>query len=105
VHPGTRVMDSIAGARTAVAAARLNDEPRHRSRPTARQRADQGLLEGRLLILHADQHTITARWRGEGHIHRLGYQVGVWHCTCPSRADQCSHLLALRRVVAVRGTE
>jgi hypothetical protein len=105
MRPGT-VEHSVAGARTALAAARLNDDPtRHHGRSNARERADQGLLEGRLLIVHADEHQVDARWRGEGALHHLGYIVGRWHCTCPARSDQCSHLIALRRVVAVRGSE
>lgn len=102
MRPGT-VDESLSGARTALATARLAEDPTHRShsRPTARDRANQGLLEGRLVLLDVQPGHVRARWRGEGHVHRLGWTAGRWHCTCPVRTDACSHLLALRRVVAV----
>jgi hypothetical protein len=71
-------------------------------RETSRQKADRLLLEGRLVILTARPGLVHARCRGEGRIHVLGYSAGFWHCSCPVRTDQCSHLHALRRVIAVR---
>lgn len=70
-------------------------------RETARAKADRILLEGRLVILEAGRYGVAARIRGEGVIHTARYQFGTWTCTCPVRSDQCSHLIALRRVVAV----
>lgn len=70
-------------------------------RETARAKADRLLLEGRVVILEAGRYGVMARCRGEGVIHTARYQFGAWSCTCPVRSDQCSHLIALRRVVAV----
>lgn len=104
VHPAVRAAESLAGARTALASARLVEDPhRHHSRPTARQRADAGLVEGRLVLLEVTDTQVRARWRGEGHVHRVTWTLAHgWDCTCQARSDQCSHLIALRRVVAVR---
>lgn len=70
-------------------------------RETARTKADRLLLEGRVVILEAGRYGVAARVRGEGVIHTCRYSFGVWSCTCPVRTDQCSHLIAVRRVVAV----
>jgi hypothetical protein len=71
------------------------------ARETARSKADRILLEGRLVILEAGRYGVMARIRGEGVIHTARYQFGRWECTCQVRTDACSHLIALRRVVAV----
>jgi hypothetical protein len=71
------------------------------SRESARTKADRLLLEGRVSILDVDRDHVRALVRGEGHLYRATYAHGVWACTCAARSDQCSHLLALRRVVAV----
>lgn len=70
-------------------------------RETARIKADRLLLEGRLVIVEAGRHGVVARVRGEGAIHDARFQFGAWSCSCPARTDACSHLIALRRVVAV----
>ena len=70
-------------------------------RETARAKADRLLLEGRVVILEAGRYGVVARVRGEGVIHTTRFQFGAWSCTCPARTDQCSHLYAVRRVVAV----
>jgi hypothetical protein len=104
MRPGA-VEESRAGARLAIAKARLADHPAPPKRPNARQRADQGLVEGRLIVIEASPSQVNARWRGEGHLHRLGWAAGHWHCTCDARTDACSHLLALKRVIAIRSSE
>ncbi|MFP5256075.1 MAG: hypothetical protein ACLGI8_09525 [Acidimicrobiia bacterium] len=71
------------------------------SRETARTKADRLLIEGRVVILEAGRYGVVARVRGEGVIHTTRYGFGAWTCTCPARTDQCSHLIALRRVVAI----
>lgn len=71
------------------------------ARETARAKADRLLVEGRVVIVAVSAHHVDARVRGEGTVHRAGYRDGTWWCTCPARTDQCSHLYALRRVVAV----
>jgi hypothetical protein len=70
-------------------------------RETAREKADRLLLEGRVVLTIVDPHTVRARVRGEGHIYKTEYAHGVWSCNCPARSDGCSHLHAVRRVVAV----
>lgn len=70
-------------------------------RETARAKADRLLVEGRLVIVEVSRSLVVARVRGEGAIHQCGWQGGNWHCSCPVRTDQCSHLHAVRRVVAV----
>lgn len=70
-------------------------------RETARAKADRILIDGRIVILEAGRYGVMARVRGEGVVHTARYQFGTWSCTCPVRTDQCSHLIALRRVVAV----
>lgn len=71
------------------------------TRETARAKADRILLEGRLVILECSRYGVVARCRGEGVIHTCRFSFGEWSCTCPVRSDQCSHLHAVRRVVAV----
>lgn len=102
MHPADAKQQSVAGAKMACAAARLKDEPQPHRRSTARERADQGLLEGRLAILSVTDTKVEAVWRGEGYLYRYGWTVGHWHCPCEARTDACHHLLALKRVVAVR---
>jgi hypothetical protein len=105
MRPGA-VDEYIAGARVATRHARALDDPKyHHARLNARDKADRGLLEGRLLLLEVSDHVVRARWRGEGHLHRLGWAAGHWHCTCDARTDACSHLLALKRVIAIRSSE
>lgn len=70
-------------------------------RETARTKADRLLLEGRVVILEAGRYGVAARVRGEGHIYTARYGFGTWTCDCPARSTACSHLIALRRVVAV----
>lgn len=71
------------------------------ARETARSKADRLLLEGRVVIVEAGRYGVVAKVRGEGVIHVARFQFGTWSCTCPARTDQCSHLFALKRVVAV----
>jgi hypothetical protein len=68
-------------------------------RETASTKATRYLTEGRFVITSVQQNRVTSSCRGEGHIWLQAYSDGVWRCTCPVVTDQCSHLLALRRVV------
>lgn len=70
-------------------------------RESARVKADRLLLEGRVVVIEATRYGVIARVRGEGAIHTARFSFGSWNCSCPARTDQCSHLIALRRVVAV----
>lgn len=74
-------------------------------RETARAKAHRLLQEGRIMILRVDPAgRVDARCRGEGQIHRLGFEWGEWRCTCDHHGTNCSHLLALRSVVALQRT-
>lgn len=70
-------------------------------RETATAKASRYLCEGRLIIASVIPGMVDAKARGEGALYSLGYRDGTWWCACPARSDQCSHLRALRRVVAV----
>ena len=60
------------------------------------------LVEGRLVVQSVDGKRIRALCRGDGNIYRLGHEPGIgWRCTCPCRTPNCSHLRALRSVVAL----
>ena len=44
---------------------------------------------------------LTATFRGNNNTHELGYDAGVWHCTCRSFSTQgsCSHAMALQEML------
>lgn len=63
-------------------------------------KARRYLVESRLTITEVNQRRVRATCRGEGAIYRLGWEAGQWGCTCPARSTRCSHLLALKSVVA-----
>lgn len=69
-------------------------------RTTARDRAGRLLTEGRVSIVKVDGRSLLALVRGEGHLYRVTYQAGAWDCPCEARTT-CSHLYAVKRVVAV----
>ena len=72
------------------------------TRQSAAAKAGEYLVEGRLIVTLVDpgRRVVLARCRGDGHVWTLGFDGAEWSCSCPARSD-CSHLLALRRVVAV----
>lgn len=70
-------------------------------RQNARDKASRLLTEGRVICRYVDRTRAIAFVRGEGVIHRTAFEHGSWTCSCPARTDQCSHLYALRRIVAV----
>ena len=45
--------------------------------------------------------TASQRRGGDGAIYTVTGDGAAWVCTCPARSHRCSHLLAVRRVVAV----
>jgi hypothetical protein len=70
-------------------------------RENATTKARRYLTEGRLIINKLEPAGVTATCRGDGQIHLLGWRPDQgWWCTCPARGT-CSHLLALRSVVAL----
>ena len=71
------------------------------TRETAVSKADRLLLEGRVVIVEVNRQGVVAKVRGEGRVHTTLYSAGAWTCTCEVRTDACSHLHAVRRVVAV----
>lgn len=74
------------------------------TRETAADKALRILHEGRVIVIEVDpaKRVVRATVRGEGHLYRAAHTPAVgWHCSCLARSDGCSHLRALRRVVAV----
>jgi uncharacterized Zn finger protein len=71
-------------------------------RENAATKARRYLCEGRLVLESVHPGEATATCRGDGLLYRLGWRRATgWWCTCPARSDQCSHLLAMRLVVAM----
>ena len=70
-------------------------------RESAAEKGRTYLTEGRLIVTGLSTVHVSATCRGDGALYRLGYVHGHWSCDCPARTDQCSHLVALRLVVAV----
>lgn len=73
-------------------------------RENARTKADRLLLEARLTVEQVIPGSVRATCRGEGHRWHQAYEHGTWSCDCPARTT-CSHLHALRRVIAIDLTE
>lgn len=73
-------------------------------REDAQTKARRYLTEGRLHTVEVAAETIGALCRGDGEIHRLGWNtVDDWTCSCKAMTTRCAHLLALRLVcVATR---
>lgn len=63
------------------------------------------LTEGRLtVVLALPSHYVAAECKGDsGEVYTLGYEPVFkrWDCTCPALGKRCSHLVALKLVVAV----
>jgi hypothetical protein len=75
-------------------------------RETARSKADRLLVEGRIVITHVRPNTAVRGFaRGEGALHRFGWDAGSWWCRCESasrtQVPNCSHVQAAKRVVAI----
>jgi uncharacterized Zn finger protein len=64
------------------------------SRETVVEKAHRYLVAGRLIVTHVAEGQIRATCRGSGDLYELGFERGVWSCSCPARS-QCSHLVAL----------
>lgn len=77
-------------------------------RENAAAKARRYLAEGRLSITEVAGPRVRATARGDGVMYECGHSGGDpwggWWCTCPARSA-CSHLLALRSVVAVAATD
>jgi hypothetical protein len=71
------------------------------SREPAALKANRLLCEGRLIVVEARAGFVAAICRGEGSVHHLGFAHGGWHCSCEHMGSRCSHILALKKVVAV----
>lgn len=70
-------------------------------RETARDKATRYLIEGRLILVTVDPDRVVATCRGEGVLYRLGFAGGRWWCDCPARSENCCHVLAAKRCVAI----
>jgi len=70
------------------------------SRENAAAKAVRYLGQGRIVIREVSPVHVSATARGDGAIHRLGFNRGRWWCSCPAHTPACSHLRALRLVTA-----
>ena len=70
-------------------------------REDAATKAGRYLVEGRIIIRSIAGDQVRALARGDGAIYTVTGDGAAWVCTCPTRSHRCSHLLAVRRVVAV----
>ena len=53
-------------------------------------------------VVDPQRQLVRAAVRGDGHLHRATYDPRRgWACSCPARSDQCCHLVALRRIIAL----
>ena len=74
-------------------------------REAAHDKGRRYLTEGRLLLVSVSDDEIAARCRGDGEVHRLGFNgADRWWCSCEARTDKCAHLVALR-LVCIRQRE
>lgn len=69
-------------------------------RENAAAKARRYLTEGRVILTEVSPGRIGARVRGDGSVYDIRFQDGHWSCDCPALTDQCSHLRAIRLVVA-----
>lgn len=69
----------------------------------AQEKSRRYLVEGRIRVQHVVGEQIKATCRGDGAVYVMGYdpESTRWFCSCPSPADRCSHLIALRLVTAL----
>jgi uncharacterized Zn finger protein len=70
-------------------------------RESARDKGRRYLVEGRLTVRHVDSSGVVAFVRGDsGLVYRAEWTPDFygWSCNCPTRTDQCAHLVALRLV-------
>lgn len=69
-------------------------------RESAELKGRRLLVEGRLIVQHAELGSVLAICRGDsGEVYQLHYRRGGWGCDCPVKG-RCSHLVALMLVVA-----
>lgn len=71
------------------------------SREGAQQKAWRYVCAGRLTVTRLVPGCVEATCKGDGVVYRLGWERGAFWCDCPSWSASCSHLIALRLVVAV----
>ena len=70
-------------------------------REAARDKGTRYLTEGRLILILVEGDRVLATCRGEGALYRLGYAGGRWWCACPAKSENCAHVFAAKRCVAV----
>lgn len=69
------------------------------TRENVEQKARRYLAEARVIVTRVDGDDVRASVRGDGEWHRCGYhEYEGWWCSCPTRRDTCSHLIALRLI-------
>lgn len=69
-------------------------------RENAASKGRRYLTEGRVVITRLNTGSVDAVVRGDGTHHAVAWRPHLWTCTCEARGT-CSHLLAVRLVVAV----
>jgi uncharacterized Zn finger protein len=70
------------------------------TRESVEAKAARYVTAGRLIVTEVvPGGRVRATCRGGGALYELGFDRGVWWCTCPARGASCSHLLALGLVV------
>lgn len=69
-------------------------------RENAADKAYRYVTSGRLTIVRVVPGEVVAWCKGDGAVHQLGWSRGGYWCSCESRSAHCSHLRALRLVVA-----
>lgn len=73
---------------------------------TAAEKALDLLIEARVMVKRVDPDSglVIAQVRGDsGAVYDCGRDPknGQWRCTCPELRGKCSHLIAVKRVVAI----
>lgn len=67
------------------------------ARETVVEKSHRYVCAGRLVVTSVAGGKIEATCRGSGELYRLGFERGIWFCSCPAHGV-CSHVLALQLV-------
>ncbi|TFV66313.1 hypothetical protein E4P40_25485 [Blastococcus sp. CT_GayMR20] len=70
------------------------------ARESTADEARRYLVEGRLTVRQVSRSGVVAFVRGDSDlVYRTEWSSDAdWSCNCPTRTDQCAHLVALRLV-------
>jgi uncharacterized Zn finger protein len=72
------------------------------SRETREEKAHRYLLEGKVKVIDHSLQRGTAEFEVYGssedpYVVRFG-GVGLWHCDCPAKVEDCAHMLACKLI-------